>query len=78
MDWLNVMKHSRMLMKRHYVVEQIKDANSVGILVGTMGMAGFRDIISRLKKILSACGKKTYTFVVGKLNPNKLANFPEV
>ena len=65
-------------MKRFFVIEKIKDAKTVGILVGTLGMAGYKEIINHLKKILTACGKKTYTFVVGKLNPNKLANFPEV
>jgi len=60
------------------VIEKIKDAKSVGILVGTLGMSGYKENINHLKKVFSACGKKTYTFVVGKLNPNKLANFPEV
>lgn len=65
-------------MRRYFIVEKVKDARTVGILVGTMGMAGFRQIISHLKDILKQSGKKTYTFIVGKLNPPKLANFPEV
>jgi len=69
---------SRALMRRYYVMEKVRDAGTVGILVGTMGMAGFRDIIKHLKNILKLSGKKSYTFVVGKLNPQKLANFPEV
>ncbi|CAK8675706.1 unnamed protein product [Clavelina lepadiformis] len=69
---------NKMLMKRYYIVEQVKDARTVGILVGTMGMAGYSSILDHLKKILSQSGKKAYTFVVGKLNPQKLANFPEI
>ncbi len=34
-------------------------------------------IIQRVKKIIREAGKQFYTFVVGKVNPEKLANFPE-
>nr|CAB3239780.1 diphthamide biosynthesis protein 2 [Phallusia mammillata] len=69
---------NKFLMKRYFITEKVKDAKTVGILVGTMGMAGFREIIRHLKDILKQSGKKSYTFVVGKLNPQKLANFPEI
>nr|KAG5714090.1 hypothetical protein BaRGS_020418 [Batillaria attramentaria] len=35
-------------------------------------------MISYLKTLLRSAGKKSYTFVVGKLNPAKLGNFMEV
>jgi diphthamide biosynthesis enzyme Dph1/Dph2-like protein len=31
-----------------------------------------------LKKACNRAGKKTYTFIMGKLNPAKLANFMEI
>ena len=31
-----------------------------------------------MKKLLAQAGKKTYTFVMGKLNAAKLANFMEI
>jgi diphthamide biosynthesis enzyme Dph1/Dph2-like protein len=35
-------------------------------------------IIDHLKKLISAAGKKSYTFVMGKLNVAKMANFMEI
>ena len=66
------------LMKRYYLIERTKDANIVGIVAGTLGVAKYKDMIDHLKALLKTAGKKSYTFVVGKLNPAKLANFAEV
>ena len=69
---------NKMLMKRYYMVEKAKDARIVGILVGTLGVANYLEVIARLKILIAQSGKKSYTFVVGKLNVAKLANFAEV
>ena len=69
---------SRALMRRYHLIEKAKDANVVGIVAGTLGVANYLDIISHLKKLLRHAGKKCYTFAVGKLNVPKLANFMEV
>ncbi|CAG5124338.1 unnamed protein product [Candidula unifasciata] len=74
-ETLNV---NKALMKRYYLIERAKDANIVGIVVGTLGVASYRNVIEHLKLLLKKAGKKSYTFVVGKLNPAKLANFAEV
>ena len=50
----------------------------VGLLVGTLGVADYMDILERMKKLATLAGKKTYTFVVGKINVPKLANFMEI
>lgn len=62
---------------RYYLVERAKNASIVGIVVGTLSSAGYLTVIKRLRSIISAAGKKSYTFVMGKPNPAKLANFPE-
>ncbi|CAG8461635.1 1987_t:CDS:10 [Acaulospora colombiana] len=49
---------NRALMKRYYMVQKAKDADVIGIVVGTLG--------------------KSYTFVMGKLNISKMANFMEI
>eukprot|EP01114_Cavostelium_apophysatum_P022084 TRINITY_DN7873_c0_g1_i2.p1 TRINITY_DN7873_c0_g1~~TRINITY_DN7873_c0_g1_i2.p1 ORF type:complete len:537 (-),score=126.61 TRINITY_DN7873_c0_g1_i2:561-2171(-) len=74
-ETLNV---NRALMKRYYVVQQAKDAEVFGIVVGTLGVARYLDIIEHLKEIIRASDKRFYTFVVGKLNVPKLANFQEI
>lgn len=67
----------RILKRRYYLVERAKDANIVGILVGTLGVAGYLHIINQMMELITGAGKKAYTLVMGKPNPAKLANFPE-
>ncbi|KAI3355095.1 hypothetical protein L3Q82_017964 [Scortum barcoo] len=69
---------NRALMKRYYAIERAKDANVVGILVGTLGMADYLTVIQQLKETISRAGKKSYMFAMGKLNVPKLANFLEI
>lgn len=69
---------SRFLMRRYHLIQKCKVANIVGIIVGTLGVSKYNEIIARLKEILTQSGKKYYTLVVGKINVAKLANFMEV
>lgn len=69
---------NKALMKRYYAIERAKDANVVGILVGTLGVANYLTIIEQLKETISRAGKKSYMFAMGKLNVAKLANFLEI
>ncbi|XP_064415501.1 2-(3-amino-3-carboxypropyl)histidine synthase subunit 2 [Latimeria chalumnae] len=69
---------SRALMKRYYLIERARDAQVVGIVAGTLGVADYLTIIERLKEAIRRAGKKSYTFVMGKLNVPKMANFLEV
>lgn len=67
----------KILRRRYYLVEKAKDANIIGILVGTLGVAGYLRIIEQMKDLIKAAGKKSYTLVMGRPNSAKLANFPE-
>jgi diphthamide biosynthesis protein 2 len=69
---------NRALAKRYYLVECARDAKRVGILVGTLGVADYLSIVTRLEKILRRAGKAVYRFVVGKINTAKLANFADI
>ncbi|KAL2651594.1 hypothetical protein R1flu_019722 [Riccia fluitans] len=73
----DVPNQSKTLRRRYYCVERAKDANIVGIVVGTLGVAGYADVIQNVRKMVESAGKKAYTLVMGKPNPAKLANFPE-
>ena len=68
----------RSLMSRSSKLEMAKDAEIIGILIGTLGVAEYRDVISRLKRLIKKVGKRSYTFVVGKPNEPKICNIPEV
>ena len=69
---------SRRLMRRMYLVDRAKKASIVGLLVGTLGGAQSQRALQKLRQLAKASGKKTYTVLMGKPNPAKLANFLEV
>ncbi|KAH1166620.1 2-(3-amino-3-carboxypropyl)histidine synthase subunit 2 [Mauremys mutica] len=69
---------NRALLRRLYLVERARDARVVGILVGTLGVAGYLSILEHLRGTLHRAGKRSYTLAMGKLSPAKLANFLEV
>ena len=68
----------RALMKRYFAIEKTKDAERIGILVGTLGVANYCDMIDKCRDTIKRAGKRAYTFLVGKPNAPKLANFPEI
>ena len=72
------MSVNKYLMRRFYLIEKAKDAQIVGVVLGTLGVARYNEMVNRLKKVLKQSGKKFYTFVIGKINPAKLANFMEI
>ncbi len=64
--------------RRFYLVEKVKDADRIGVLVGTLGAYRYREIVDHLVRTIRRRGKRPYIFLVGKPNVAKLANFPEV
>ncbi|KAI0084566.1 diphthamide biosynthesis protein [Irpex rosettiformis] len=75
---LESVRSNRLLMRRYAVVQRARDADVFGILVGTLGVASYLPLISRLRSLLARYHKKSYTITVGKLNPAKLGNFLEI
>ncbi|KAJ1974422.1 Diphthamide biosynthesis protein 2 [Dimargaris verticillata] len=71
-------KNNRSLMKRYYLMQKARDADVVGIVVGTLGVAHYLEMLHHLKHIIRQAGKKHYQFVIGKINVAKLANFMEI
>lgn len=69
---------SKLLRRRYFLVEKARHARVVGILVGTLGAAGYNAAIENLREMAQRAGKKTYTLLMGKPSPAKLANFPEI
>ncbi|KAJ1848867.1 Diphthamide biosynthesis protein 2, partial [Coemansia sp. RSA 2708] len=71
-------KANRHLSRRYYMVQRARDANIVGIVVGTLAAARYLRVVEALKQLLRQAERKFYVFVVGKLNVAKLANFAEI
>uniref|UniRef100_A0A915DHA1 2-(3-amino-3-carboxypropyl)histidine synthase subunit 2 n=1 Tax=Ditylenchus dipsaci TaxID=166011 RepID=A0A915DHA1_9BILA len=66
---------SRQLKKRLFLIEKLRDANTVGLVIGTLAVQGFREAITRVRELCKAAHKKLYVFSIGKLNEAKLSNF---
>uniref|UniRef100_A0A0N5B6H1 2-(3-amino-3-carboxypropyl)histidine synthase subunit 2 n=1 Tax=Strongyloides papillosus TaxID=174720 RepID=A0A0N5B6H1_STREA len=65
----------RLLRKRLFLIEKVKDAKSIGLVIGTLGVGGHNEAIQRVRELCKTVGKKLYVFSIGKLNEAKLANF---
>lgn len=71
---------SREFQERYACSLKVKDARTIGLIVGTMGFTAevTTAIVNRLECLVMAAKKKSYCIVIGKLNEAKLCNFPEV
>lgn len=69
---------NRFLRRRFVQIEKIKSASIFGLIPGDQSVDNNSNMTSRCKKILESSGKSYYTFVIGKPEPQKLANFPEI
>ncbi|KAJ8328984.1 Diphthamide biosynthesis protein 2 [Batrachochytrium dendrobatidis] len=69
---------NKLLMRRYFMVQKAKDADVIGIVVGTLGLASYLPVIENLKRLVLASGKKPYMLALGKPSPAKLGNFLEI
>lgn len=67
-----------LLRRRFAKVLMLASAGVIGILVNTLSVSNYLESIDILRDKIAKAGKKSYTVVVGKLNPAKLANFSEI
>ena len=69
---------NKALMKRYVQVQKVRNSNIIGIVAGTLGVDRYLDVIQGVKRLIDGSGRKSYTFVVGKINVPKLSNFAEI
>lgn len=69
---------ARALKRRYFLMMKAKDAARIGVVVATTSVAGYSEMVERLKTVIRAAGKRAYVFYVGKISPAKLANFAEM
>lgn len=50
----------------------------LGIVIGTLGVSRYLQVLESVKRLIISSGKKPYIFAVGKINVAKIANFAEV
>jgi diphthamide biosynthesis protein 2 len=66
------------LRRRYALLTSLSTTPIFGILINTLSVKNYMHILSHVQRQISAAGKKYYTFVVGKVNAAKVANFSEV
>lgn len=72
---------SRFLRRRYYLIQKVKMANTIGILIGTTtASTSFRLTLARIRHRIQTTGRTAYTFAVGKLatSSSKVSNFAEI
>ncbi|CAB3404639.1 unnamed protein product [Caenorhabditis bovis] len=68
-------RSQRLLRKRLFLIEKLKDAHTVGLVIGSVGVHRHRDAVQRMRTLCKVGGKKIYVISVGKINVPKLSNF---
>jgi diphthamide biosynthesis protein 2 len=70
---------SAMALRRRYaILTSLSTVSIFGILINTLSVKNYLHILEHVKSQIAAAGKKSYTFVVGKINAAKIANFSEI
>lgn len=69
---------SMVLRRRYALVTSMNTVSTWGILINTLSVKNYLHVVNHVKKQIAAAGKKSYLFVVGKLNAAKIANFSEI
>ncbi|KAF1363137.1 diphthamide biosynthesis protein, partial [Lizonia empirigonia] len=71
--------NTRMTLRRRYALcTSLSTAPVFGILINTLSVKNYMSILAHVQQTIAAAGKKSYTFVVGKVNAAKVANFSEI
>lgn len=66
------------LRRRYALLTSLSSASVFGILVNTLSVKNYLSIVEHVKQRIKAAGKSSYTFVIGKINAAKIANFSEI
>lgn len=66
------------LKRRYFYIEKCKDAQTIGIVVGTLTTKGYLEIVKEIQELAKKRGIRSYLISVGKVNPSKLANFMDI
>ncbi|KLJ11495.1 hypothetical protein EMPG_13327 [Blastomyces silverae] len=66
------------LRRRYAILTSLSTVPVFGVLINTLSVKNYLHIVEHVKAQIAAAGKKSYMFVVGKLNAAKVANFSEI
>jgi diphthamide biosynthesis protein 2 len=66
---------NKFLMCRYALIEKAKQSPIIGIIMGTLSVKHTNWMKTLLENLIHNAGKKSYQFLIGKLNEPKLRNF---
>ncbi|PSS22728.1 hypothetical protein M430DRAFT_134936 [Amorphotheca resinae ATCC 22711] len=66
------------LRRRYALLTSLSTCSIFGILINTLSVKNYLQTVTDIKEMIERAGKKSYTFVVGKVNAAKIANFSEI
>jgi len=69
---------SMQLRRRYALLTSLSTCAIFGILINTLSVRNYLETVTHIKSMIEKAGKKSYTFVVGKVNAAKIANFSEI
>jgi diphthamide biosynthesis protein 2 len=69
---------SALLRRRYALVTSLSTVGVWGILINTLSVKNYLHMVEHVKQQITEAGKKSYLFVVGKINAAKVANFSEI
>ena len=69
---------SSALSRRYALLTSVSTVSIFGILINTLSVKNYLHMVDHVKARILNAGKKSYTFVVGKVNAAKVANFSEI
>lgn len=71
--------NTRMVLRRRYALcTSLSTTPIFGILINTLSVKNYMTMLAHVQRLIASAGKKSYTFVVGKVNAAKIANFSEI
>lgn len=68
----------RLLQKRLLALHRMYQTTTIGILVHNVGLRSSHSLVKDLRKLIREKGRKSYTISVGRVRPEKLANFEAI
>lgn len=69
---------AQLLRRRYALITRLSTVPIFGILINTLSVKNYMAALQHCQSLISRAGKKSYVFVVGKVNAAKVANFSEI
>ncbi|KAK5724642.1 Diphthamide biosynthesis protein 2 [Elasticomyces elasticus] len=69
---------SALLRRRYALLTRLSTVPIFGILINTLSVKNYLSALQYCQDLITKAGKKSYVFVVGKVNAAKVANFSEI